>query len=109
MVIKTLHDLLQEGVSGRGVLVRSDLNVPLGDDLAITDPGRINASVPTLKALSDAGAKVVVTAHLGRPKDGQTRTSRSLRSRRRWRSGSAVTFSWPAMLSALTRSPVLRA
>ncbi|CQD22918.1 3-phosphoglycerate kinase [Mycobacterium lentiflavum] len=70
MVIKTLHDLLQEGVSGRGVLVRSDLNVPLGDDLAITDPGRINASVPTLKALSDAGAKVVVTAHLGRPKDG---------------------------------------
>jgi phosphoglycerate kinase len=68
--IKTLSDLLAEGVSGRGVLVRSDLNVPLDDDRNITDPGRIIASVPTLKALSDAGAKVVVTAHLGRPKDG---------------------------------------
>jgi phosphoglycerate kinase len=52
------------------VLVRSDLNVPLDDDGNITDPGRIIASVPTLKALSAAGAKVVVTAHLGRPKDG---------------------------------------
>ena len=52
------------------MLVRSDLNVPLDDDGAITDPGRIIASVPTLKALSDAGAKVVVTAHLGRPEGG---------------------------------------
>ncbi|MBO0863609.1 MAG: phosphoglycerate kinase [Mycobacterium sp.] len=69
MTIKTLDDLLAEGVSGRGVLVRSDLNVPL-DDGDITDPGRISASVPTLKALVDAGAKVVVTAHLGRPKGG---------------------------------------
>ncbi len=49
--------------------MRSDLNVPL-DNGTITDPGRITASVPTLKALVDAGAKVVVTAHLGRPKDG---------------------------------------
>jgi phosphoglycerate kinase len=64
--IPNLEDLLADGVSGRGVLVRSDLNVPL-DDGAITDPGRISASVPTLKALSDAGARVVVTAHLGRP------------------------------------------
>jgi phosphoglycerate kinase len=70
MAVKTLDDLLAEGVSGRGVLVRSDLNVPLDDDRNITDPGRIIASVPTLRALSDAGAKVVVTAHLGRPKDG---------------------------------------
>ena len=70
MAVKTLDDLLAEGVSGRGVLVRSDLNVPLDDEGNITDPGRIIASVPTLKALSDAGAKVVVTAHLGRPKDG---------------------------------------
>jgi phosphoglycerate kinase len=66
--IKSLDDLLSEGVTGRGVLVRSDLNVPLDDDGNITDPGRINASVPTLQALSDAGAKVVVAAHLGRPK-----------------------------------------
>src|ERR1700757_79548 len=68
--VHTLEDLLAEGVSGRGVLVRSDLNVPLDDDGDITDPGRIAASVPTLKALVEAGAKVVVTAHLGRPKDG---------------------------------------
>jgi len=52
------------------VLVRSDLNVPLDDDGRITDPGRIIASAPTLKALADAGAKVIVTAHLGRPKGG---------------------------------------
>jgi phosphoglycerate kinase len=68
--LPTLADLLAEGVSGRSVLVRSDLNVPLDDDGAITDPGRITASVPTLKALLDAGAKVVVTSHLGRPKGG---------------------------------------
>lgn len=70
MGIKSLSDLLSEGVTGRGVLVRSDLNVPLDDHGSISDPGRIIASVPTLKALSDAGAKVVVTAHLGRPKGG---------------------------------------
>ncbi len=52
------------------MLVRCDLNVPLDDNGAITDLGRITASVPTLQALVDAGAKVVVTAHLGRPKDG---------------------------------------
>ncbi|MGH3596030.1 MAG: phosphoglycerate kinase [Mycobacterium sp.] len=70
MSLSTLDDLLAEGVSGRGVLVRSDLNVPLDDDGVITEPGRITASVPTLKMLADAGAKVVVTAHLGRPKGG---------------------------------------
>jgi phosphoglycerate kinase len=70
MAVKTLDDLLSEGVEGRGVLVRSDLNVPLDDEARITDPGRIIASAPTLKALADAGAKVVVTAHLGRPKGG---------------------------------------
>ncbi|MCG7606972.1 phosphoglycerate kinase [Mycolicibacterium sp. (ex Dasyatis americana)] len=68
MTVKTLADLLAEGVEGRGVLVRSDLNVPLDDQGQITDPGRIIASVPTLSALAEAGAKVVVTAHLGRPK-----------------------------------------
>lgn len=59
-------------VAGKRVLVRSDLNVPLeqreGGDPVITDDGRIRASVPTIKALADAGARVVVTAHLGRPK-----------------------------------------
>ncbi|MCV7030903.1 phosphoglycerate kinase [Mycobacterium sherrisii] len=70
MGIPNLEDLLSEGVSGRPVLVRSDLNVPLDESGAITDPGRITASVPTLRALLDGGAKVVVTAHLGRPKNG---------------------------------------
>lgn len=54
-------------VQGKRVLVRSDLNVPL-DGTTITDDGRIRASVPTIKALADAGARVVVVAHLGRPK-----------------------------------------
>lgn len=56
-----------QGVAGKRVLVRSDLNVPL-DGQRITDDGRIRASVPTIKELADAGARVVVTAHLGRPK-----------------------------------------
>ncbi|MFD4430176.1 phosphoglycerate kinase [Nocardia sp. NPDC058497] len=68
MTVQTLQDLLAEGVEGRGVLVRSDLNVPLDDNGQITDPGRIIASVPTIQALVEAGAKVVVMAHLGRPK-----------------------------------------
>lgn len=54
-------------VRGKRVLVRSDLNVPL-DGSTITDDGRIRASVPTIKGLADAGARVVVVAHLGRPK-----------------------------------------
>jgi len=54
-------------VSGKRVLVRSDLNVPL-DGTSITDEGRIRASLPTISALAEAGARVVVTAHLGRPK-----------------------------------------
>ena len=64
---KTLDQLIGEGVTGRRVLVRSDLNVPL-DGGTITDDGRIRASVPTITALADAGARVIVTAHLGRPK-----------------------------------------
>jgi phosphoglycerate kinase len=65
--VHTLDDLLAAGVAGRTVLVRSDLNVPL-DGSTITDDGRIRASLPTLQALISGGAKVVVTAHLGRPK-----------------------------------------
>jgi phosphoglycerate kinase len=53
-------------VRGKRVLVRSDLNVPL-DGTTITDDGRVRASVPTIRALSEAGARVVVVAHLGRP------------------------------------------
>ena len=65
--MKTLDDLLAEGVTGRRVLVRADLNVPLDGD-TITDDGRIRAVLPTLTALRDAGARVIVVSHLGRPK-----------------------------------------
>ncbi|MCG5473175.1 phosphoglycerate kinase [Micromonospora sp. LAH09] len=67
--LRTLDDLLAEGVSGRRVLVRADLNVPLDKQTgAISDDGRIRAVLPTLGALVEAGAKVVVCSHLGRPK-----------------------------------------
>ncbi len=62
---------------GKRVLVRSDLNVPL-DGSRITDDGRVRASVPTIRSLADAGAKVVVLAHLGRPK-GEPEDRYSLR------------------------------
>ncbi|TYB34603.1 phosphoglycerate kinase [Micromonospora sp. AP08] len=69
MSIRNLDDLLAEGVSGRRVLVRADLNVPLDKQSGeITDDGRIRAVLPTLSALVEAGAKVVVCSHLGRPK-----------------------------------------
>jgi phosphoglycerate kinase len=67
--MRTLDDL---DVAGKVVLVRSDLNVPLATgetgQRLITDDGRIRASLPTIGDLQAAGAKVVVIAHLGRPK-----------------------------------------
>jgi phosphoglycerate kinase len=71
-----LAQLIGQGVAGKRVLVRSDLNVPLKDG-RITDDGRIRASVPTIRALAEAGARVVVTAHLGRP-DGAPDATYSL-------------------------------
>lgn len=63
--MKTIEDL--GDLRGKRVLVRSDFNVPL-DGTTITDDGRVRAALPTLQALLAAGARVVVTAHLGRPK-----------------------------------------
>lgn len=62
--MKTIDDL---DVAGKRVLVRADLNVPL-EDGRITDDGRVRASVPTMTKLADRGARVLVGAHLGRPK-----------------------------------------
>ena len=67
MSAHTLDELLADGVRGRHVLVRSDLNVPL-DGTTVTDDGRVRASLPVLTKLTEAGAKVIVMAHLGRPK-----------------------------------------
>ncbi|GAA1595846.1 MULTISPECIES: phosphoglycerate kinase [Kribbella] len=63
--MKTIEDL--GDLAGQRVLVRSDLNVPIKNEV-IGDDGRIRASLPTLIKLAKAGAKVIVTAHLGRPK-----------------------------------------
>ncbi|MDX2620945.1 phosphoglycerate kinase [Streptomyces avidinii] len=65
--MKTIDELLAEGVAGKRVFVRADLNVPL-DGTTITDDGRIRAVRPTVSALAAAGARVVVASHLGRPK-----------------------------------------
>jgi phosphoglycerate kinase len=67
--MKTARDLIAAGdLRGKRVLVRCDLNVPQDADSTITDDGRVRASLPTIRALTEAGARVVVCAHLGRPK-----------------------------------------
>ncbi|PVC89568.1 phosphoglycerate kinase [Streptomyces sp. CS014] len=65
--MKTIDELLAEGVAGKRVFVRADLNVPLAGT-TITDDGRIRAVLPTIAKLAEAGARVVVASHLGRPK-----------------------------------------
>jgi phosphoglycerate kinase len=65
-MIKTIRDL---NVAGRRVLVRQDLNVPVADG-RVTSTARIDAALPTLQALVDAGAQVAIMSHLGRPEEG---------------------------------------
>jgi len=73
-MVRTIEDL--GDLRGKRVLLRSDLNVPL-DGATITDDGRIRASLPTIQRLADAGARVLVAAHLGRP-DGEPNPAYSL-------------------------------
>lgn len=72
--MKTIDELLAEGVAGKRVFVRADLNVPLANGL-ITDDGRIRAVLPTVKALADAGAKVIVARTWAAPRAPRTRRS----------------------------------
>lgn len=64
--MRTLSDF---DYAGKSVILRCDLNVPL-DGNVITDDGRIKASLPTIQYLLNAGAKITILAHLGRPKNG---------------------------------------
>ncbi|MEW1634865.1 phosphoglycerate kinase [Streptomyces sp. NPDC093801] len=75
--MKTIDELLADGVAGKRVFVRADLNVPLKEGV-ITDDGRIRAVQPTIAKLAEAGARVVVASHLGRPKGTGTEPDFSL-------------------------------
>lgn len=76
MIKKTISEIDPASLRGRTVLVRADLNVPLDGD-RISDDQRIQASLPTLRVLTDAGAKVLLLSHLGRPK-GEAKPEYSL-------------------------------
>jgi phosphoglycerate kinase len=78
VAIQSLADLLaRDALAGRRVFVRADLNVPLDKQGRITDDSRIRASLPTLERLIDAGARIILASHLGRPK-GERRPELSL-------------------------------
>eukprot|EP00249_Psilotum_nudum_P010795 c22774_g1_i1 orf=510-1988(-) len=68
MAKRSVGDLKEVDLKGKRVFVRADLNVPLDENLKITDDTRIKAAVPTIKYLINNGAKVILTSHLGRPK-----------------------------------------
>ena len=95
--MKTLKDL--GDLKGKRVLVRADFNVPL-DGTTITDDGRIKAALPTIKTLREEGAKVILMAHLGRPK-GKVVPELSLAPA----SCSAPTCRWPRTPTARTLRP----
>ena len=104
--MRSVDDLLAEGVSGRRVLLRADLNVPLDKTTgAITDDGRIRASLPTLQALRDGGARV---DRRRPPRPAQGRAGPAVlpraRSPRGWASCSGRRCRWPPTSPATTRA-----
>lgn len=77
--VNTLTELAKSGqLQGKRVFIRADLNVPLDDNGRITEDTRIRASVPGIRLALDAGAAVMVTSHLGRPKEGALTDADSL-------------------------------
>jgi len=66
MKLKTIKDIPE--IKGKKILLRVDFNVPLDDDLNITDDTRITEALPTIKELNEKGAKLIIMSHLGRPK-----------------------------------------
>ncbi|KAF4347106.1 hypothetical protein G4B88_025149 [Cannabis sativa] len=68
MAKKSVGDLGAADLKGKKVFLRADLNVPLDDNQNITDDTRIRAAIPTIKYLTQNGAKVILSSHLGRPK-----------------------------------------
>lgn len=75
MKFNTMDDLLSKDLKGKSVFVRADLNVPLTEDGIVSDKTRIEKFSPTAIALSEAGAKVIVTSHLGRPEGKEAKFS----------------------------------
>ena len=79
MRVKTLDALARSGaLAGKRVMIRSDLNVPRDEEGRITNETRLKASVPAIRTALDAGAAVMVTSHLGRPKEGVVTSADSL-------------------------------
>lgn len=69
-LLEPSRDIFTHDVRGKRVLVRADLNLPQHDDGSISDSTRLDSALPTVRALSERGARVILASHLGRPEPG---------------------------------------